>query len=511
MNNEFSRREFIRTGSVSLAGMAILPSFLSLGCNRITEQSGLEEYYAHFNVDREMLQKVMAEALSRGGDYCDLYFEHSLSNNVGLQDKQVNSAGSNIDYGVGVRVLKGDQTGYAFSEEITLDAMKKVAKTAASIANENKKFPPINLQERVHPEFCKIKTSWEDVSIKQKIPYLQKLNDKVFSLDDKVAKVQVYLNDSSSYILFANSEGVVSFDYRPMVSFIAVCVMEKGDRREDFFASRSMRIGYEYINEELLDEIANEVVEGANKQFEAVKPKAGQMEVVLAAGGSGILLHEAMGHAFEADFNRKGTSIFSDKMGQKVGEDFVNIIDDGTNPNYRGTLNIDDEGILTQKTKMVENGVLTSYLHDRISAKHYNVAPTGNGRRESFRYAPIPRMRNTYMEAGPHSREDIISSVKDGIYVDTFTNGQVQIGAGDFTFYVKSGYLIENGKLTQPIKDVNLIGNGPEALRQISMVGNDLKIDCGTGTCGKGGQGVPVSMGLPTVKVTQLTVGGTNA
>jgi len=272
-----------------------------------------------------------------------------------------------------------------------------------------------------------------------------------------------------------------------------------------------MRIGYEYLSEELLDEIANEVVEGANKQFEAVKPKAGQMEVVLASGGSGILLHEAMGHAFEADFNRKGTSIFSDKMGQKVGEDFVNIIDDGTNPNYRGTLNIDDEGILTQKTKMVENGVLTSYLHDRISAKHYNVAPTGNGRRESFRYAPIPRMRNTYMEAGPHSREDIISSVKDGIYVDTFTNGQVKIGAGDFTFYVKSGYLIENGKLTQPIKDVNLIGNGPEALRQISMVGNDLKIDCGVGTCGKGGQGVPVSMGLPTVKVAQLTVGGVNA
>lgn len=511
MKNEFSRREFIRTGSVSLAGMAILPSFLSMGCSPLTEQSGLDEYLAHFNVDKETLQKVMAEALSRGGDYCDLYFEHSLSNYVGLQDNDVNRAGSNIDYGVGVRVLKGDQTGYAFSEEVSLEAMKKVAKTAANIANESKDFPSINLNERVHPEFCKVGTSWEDVSIKQKIPYLQKLNDKIFNLDDKVAKVQIYLDDNSSYILFANSEGVISYDYRPMVSFIAVCVMEKGDQREDFYASRSMRIGYEYLTEDLLDGIATEVIEGANKQFEAVKPKAGQMEVVLASGGSGILLHEAMGHAFEADFNRKETSIFSDKMGKKVGEDFVTIIDDGTNPNYRGTLNIDDEGILTQKTKMVENGVLTSYLHDRISAKHYNVDPTGNGRRQSFRYAPLPRMRNTYMENGPHSKDDIISSVKDGIYVDTFTNGQVQIGAGDFTFYVKSGYLIENGKLTKPIKDVNLIGNGPEALSQISMVGNDLKIDCGTGTCGKGGQGVPVSMGLPTVKVNQLTVGGVNA
>lgn len=511
MKNEFSRREFIRTGSVSLAGMAILPSFLSMGCSPLTEQSGLDEYLAHFNVDKETLQKVMAEALSRGGDYCDLYFEHSLSNYVGLQDNDVNRAGSNIDYGVGVRVLKGDQTGYAFSEEVSLEAMKKVAKTAASIANESKDFPSINLNERVHPEFCKVGTSWEDVSIKQKIPYLQKLNDKIFNLDDKVAKVQIYLDDNSSYILFANSEGVISYDYRPMVSFIAVCVMEKGDQREDFYASRSMRIGYEYLTEDLLDGIATEVIEGANKQFEAVKPKAGQMEVVLASGGSGILLHEAMGHAFEADFNRKETSIFSDKMGKKVGEDFVTIIDDGTNPNYRGTLNIDDEGTLTQKTKMVENGVLTSYLHDRISAKHYNVDPTGNGRRQSFRYAPLPRMRNTYMENGPHSKDDIISSVKDGIYVDTFTNGQVQIGAGDFTFYVKSGYLIENGKLTKPIKDVNLIGNGPEALSQISMVGNDLKIDCGTGTCGKGGQGVPVSMGLPTVKVNQLTVGGVNA
>lgn len=511
MKNEVSRREFIRTGSVSLAGVAVLPSFLTMGCNQLTEQSGLQDYLKHFNVDQDMLKKVMAEALSRGGDYCDLYFEHSLSNYVGLQDNKVNRAGSNIDYGVGVRVLKGDQTGYAFSEEISLEAMLKVAKTAASIANEAKDFPSIDLSEKKHPEYYKFKTSWEEVSIKQKIPYLQKLNDKIFALDDKVDKVQVYLNDESSYVLFANSEGILSCDYRPMFSLTASCVMIDGEKKEDFYSARSMRVGFEYLTEDLLDEIAKEAVEGAKRQFLAGKPKAGEMPVVLAAGSSGILLHEAIGHAFEADFNRKETSIFADKMGKKIGKDFVTIVDDGTNPNIRGSVNIDDEGIDTQKTKLVENGVLTSYIHDRISAKHYNVDPTGNGRRESFRYSPLPRMRNTYMENGPHTKEEIISSVKEGVFVDSFTNGEVKIGAGDFTFYVKSGYLIENGKLTQPIKDINLIGNGPESLAEIEMVANDFKMDCSTWTCGKGGQGVPVSLGLPTIKVSKLTVGGVNA
>ncbi len=511
MNNEVSRREFIRTGSVSLAGMAILPSFLSFGCNRLTEQSGLNEYLEHFGVSKEMLQKVMAEALSRGGDYCDLYFEHTLSNNVGLMDNEVNRAGSNIAYGVGVRVLKGDQTGYAFSEEVSLEAMLKVAKTAASIANESKDFPSINLNEKVNPDYYKFKTAWEDVSIKQKIPYLQKLNDKIFALDEKVDKVQVYLNDESSYVLFANSEGIMSCDYRPMFSLYASVVMIDGEKKEDFGSSRSMRVGFEYLTEDLLDEVAKEAVDGAKRQFLAGKPKAGEMPVVLAAGSSGILLHEAIGHAFEADFNRKETSIFSDKMGKKIGKDFVTIVDDGTNPNIRGSVNIDDEGIDTQKTNLVTDGVLTSYIHDRISAKHYGVDPTGNGRRESFRYAPLPRMRNTYMENGPHTQEEIIASVKEGVFVDSFTNGEVKIGAGDFTFYVKSGYLIENGKLTQPIKDINLIGNGPESLAEIEMVANDFKMDCSTWTCGKSGQGVPVSLGLPTIKVSKLTVGGVNA
>jgi TldD protein len=265
------------------------------------------------------------------------------------------------------------------------------------------------------------------------------------------------------------------------------------------------------MTDELVDEIAQEAIDKTNILFEAGKPKAGEMPVVLGAGGSGILLHEAIGHTFEADFNRKGTSIFSDKLNKKVAENFINIIDDGTLPNDRGAINIDDEGNDVQKTYLVKDGILNSYIHDRISAQHYGVDPTGNGRRESFRHMPLPRMRSTYMENGPHSKEDIIAEVDYGVYVDNFSNGEVKIGAGDFTFFVKSGYIIEKGKLTRPIKDINIVGNGPQALADISMAANDYKNDSGTWTCGKDGQSVPVTLGLPTVLVKKMTVGGTNA
>jgi TldD protein len=260
-----------------------------------------------------------------------------------------------------------------------------------------------------------------------------------------------------------------------------------------------------------VETLARDVVSRTSLLFEATKPKAGEMEVVMGAGGSGILLHEAIGHTFEADFNRKKTSIFSDKLGKKVAESFITIVDDGTLPNNRGSLNVDDEGNPVEKTYMVKDGILNSYLHDRISAAYYKVKPTGNGRRQSFQFAPIPRMRSTYMENGPHTTEEIIASVKNGIYVDNFSNGEVKIGAGDFTFYVKFGYLIENGKLTRPIKDINIIGNGPQALADITMASNDQKIDDSTWSCGKDGQSVPVTCGLPTVKVKKLTVGGINA
>lgn len=508
MNKNFSRRDFLKTGSFGVAGLAVLPSFMSLATSCAQGTSTLSDYFDHFEVNEDMLKKVLSTALSRGGDYADLFFEHTISNNIALQDNAVNRAGSNIDYGVGVRVLKDDQTGYAYSEDINLKAMEKVAKTAASIANSTKKVDLNKFRKIETPSYYKVQSPWEKVSIDSKIPFLKKLNDKIFSLDSDVVKVNVYFNESTSFILFADSEGKVAQDYRPMVSLSVVCVMEKGDRKEEFYTGRSFRKGFEFLNDNLVNELAEEAVKRTKLMFKAEMPKAGEMPVVLGAGGSGILLHEAIGHTFEADFNRKKESIFCDKMGKKIAESFVNIVDDGTNEFNRGAINIDDEGYLPEKTYMVKDGKLHSYLHDKLSAKFYKVKPTGNGRRESFRHAPVPRMRNTYMEAGPHTKEEIISSVKNGIYVDNFSNGQVKIGAGDFTFYVKAGYLIENGKLTTPIKDVNLIGSGPESLADISMVANDVKMDYSTWSCGKAGQSVPVGLGMPTVKVSKLTVGG---
>ena len=337
------------------------------------------------------------------------------------------------------------------------------------------------------------------------------MNDRLFELDEKVTKARVFQRDESSYILFYNSEGLLTGDYRPMATLGVICVMEKDGQIENDYSARSVRKGFEFLDDDIAEEVALEAVEKTNYLFGAGKPRAGELPVVLGAGGSGILLHEAMGHPFEADFNRKGESIFSDKMGKSVARDFINIVEDGTMEYNRGALNIDDEGNDVKKVYLVRNGVLESYLHDRISAKYYGVDPTGNGRRQSFRYAPIPRMRTTYMENGPHTVDDIISSVDYGVYVDNFTNGQVKIGAGDFTFFVKSGTLIESGKLTMPIKDINIIGNGPQALADITMAAGDYKTATGTWTCGKAGQSVPVGMGLPTVLVKKLTVGGTSA
>ncbi|MDL2223492.1 TldD/PmbA family protein, partial [Bacteroidales bacterium OttesenSCG-928-M11] len=334
------------------------------------------------------------------------------------------------------------------------------------------------------------------------------INERIFELDPRVVKVNASIVDSTSYILYFNSEGLLCHEIRPMAIMSGSCIMQEGERTESGSCSRAARKDTSFLTNDLVEEIAQNAISQASIMFNAIKPKGGELPVVMAAGGSGILLHEAIGHAFEADFNRKNTSIFSDKLGKLVCNKNINVVDDGTIKYDRGSVNFDDEGVEGQKTYIVKDGILTSYLHDRISAKYYNVAPTGNGRRESFRSIPIPRMRSTYMENGNYSQDDLISSVKNGIFVDTFTNGQVQIGAGDFTFFVKSGYLIENGKLTTPIKDINIIGNGPKALADITMIGNNLKIDQSAWTCGKDGQGMPVSQGLPSVLVKQLTVGG---
>jgi len=505
-----TRREFIKISGVTTAGSIFIPSLLQ-SCKGAPLSNDAESYLNHFEVTRELMQKVISVAMEKGADYADLYFEHTIDNYTSLEDKKVNSAYSNIGYGVGIRVLKGDQTGYAYSEDVSEAAMLKAAKTASNIANAKGNFNPVDINEFISPKYYPVTNSWETTSVKEKIPFIQRMNDNVFGLDKRVTKVNVGTNDQSSYILFYNSEGLITWDYRPMAVIYASCIMEDKGKVENFFVGRSSRKGAEFLTNELIDELSKEVVHKASILFDAGKPKSGEMEVVMAAGQSGILLHEAMGHSFEADFNRKDLSIFSDKMGKKIAEDFVTIVDDGTINGDRGALNFDDEGNPTERTVLVEKGNLKSYLHDRISSKHYKVKPTGNGRRQDFRNIPIPRMRSTYMEKGPHKKDEIIASVKNGIYVESFSNGQVNIGQGDFTFFVKLGYLIENGKLTKPIKDVNIIGNGPQALSDISMVADDFVLDNGVWTCGKDGQGAPVSMGLPTVKIKKLNVGGVNA
>ena len=502
------RRNFIRTGGLALAGAVAAPTFASdLTGNK--EAAPVSSAMQHFGITHADVRKTLTVALEKGGDYADLFFEHTFTNSVALQDGAVNRSNSNIDFGMGVRVLSGDQTGYAYIENVTLEEMLKAARTAARIASSSVKTKPVSWTDRPVKANCyAISTPWEGVALKEKTPYLQKLNDKIFALDKRVQKVSASLGDSTSHILFCNSEGVSYYDYRPMVTLSAVCIMEENGRFENSHSARAYRKGFEFLSDDIIDVIAREAVENTSILFKAIKPKGGEMPVVMGSGGSGILLHEAIGHAFEADFNRKNISIFSEQLNKKICNEHISVVDDGTIPFNRGSINIDDEGTYGQKTYIVKDGILTSYLHDRISARHYGIASTGNGRRESFRNMPIPRMRATYMEAGNVKESDIIASVKNGIFVDKFTNGQVQIGAGDFTFFVKSGYLIENGKLTQPIKDINIIGNGPKALADITMVADNDKIDNGTWTCGKDGQSCPVTCGMPSALVSKLTVGG---
>lgn len=461
-----------------------------------------------FNVDIEMLQRLIAIAMSHGGDYADIFFEYSSLDDMQFKDRNVSSVGQHVDYGVGIRVLKGEQTGYAYSESTQWDKMVKAAQTAASIADGMVQAPcPVGVTEIRHGSYYPSQDSWKDFETSRRIDFLQRMNDSIYGLDDRITNVVESLTSSFERTLFFNSLGELAEDCGPMSSLGVSVVAKEGSRRETASFSRSFRMGSEFLTDSLMEETAREVVARCSTLFTAGTVKGGTMPVVMGAGGSGILLHEAIGHAFEADFIRKGTSIFTDSLGKKICNEKISVVDDGTIPFNRGSINIDDEGVPSQKTYMVKDGILTSFLHDRVSARHYGVAPTGNGRRESFRFNPIPRMRATYMENGDSTKEDIIASVKNGVFLDTFSNGQVQIGAGDFTFYVKSGWLIENGRLTRPLKDINVIGNGPQALADIVAVASDCIIDNGKWTCGKE-QYCPVSCGMPTVLVRQLSVGG---
>jgi len=494
-------------GTMLAAGAADL-----LGCATVPGKPGASSiisYFSRFGVTEPMVRDTLATAMSRGGEYADLFVQYRVANSLGLEDGAVNRASSSVSLGAGVRVVKGDQTGYGYTEDLSLEALRECARTAAAIADGPSRSSPTHFHvEGQLPQRYPVEIPWDSVRPEQKLPLLSGVNERVFAADSRVRKVNVYFADEAGAVLIADTQGRIVEDVQPMTVLYVSCVAEHGGRRETSGYNVAGRAGLEFYTPERLDRVVREAVARTTILFEAVPAPAGEMPVVLAAGSSGILLHEAIGHGMEADFNRKNVSIYADKIGKRVAPPFVSIVDDATVEGARGAINVDDEGNSAGRTVLVENGVLASYLHDSISAQHYKVKPTGNGRRQSYQHAPLPRMRATYMLPGPHQKEEIIASVKKGIYCQNFTNGQVQIGAGDFTFYVKNGWLIQDGKLTRPIKDVNIIGNGPKVLEKVDMVSGDLAIDEGGWTCGKDGQSVPVSQGLPTVRVSSLTVGG---
>lgn len=489
-------------------------------------------YLDNFKVDEPMLDRLIATALSSGGSYADLYFEYTTYNELSMIDSTVNRGGFHEDYGVGIRVLDGEKTGYAYSESTIPADMMAAARAASAIAGNGRGGKAFSVTagngRGGKAAFCKGMPagtvpcdgensaavrdfypwleSWRDCPNSRLLPLMTETDRLIRSREPRVSKLNIRFSASESDVLMYNSLRELRWDSRPMYNLSVVAVFSDGKGGNvSTSASRSFRKGAEGLV--TAGEMADLILKDLDLAFEARRPKGGQMPVVMGAGASGILLHEAMGHAFEADFIRKGSSIFKDRLGERICPAGINIVDDGTLAGNRGSGNYDDEGVAGQKTWMVRDGRLESYLHDRISAAHFGVEPTGNGRREDFRCEPIPRMRATYMENGDCRPEDIIASVKKGIYVDEFSNGQVRIGEGDFTFFVKRGRLIEDGRLTMPVKDINIIGNGPEALSRIEMVGNDAAIEDSSWTCGKG-QNVPVSCGMPSVLVGGLTVGG---
>ena len=506
--NKITRRSFLKSTATAAAATLVLPkAWYSLA------RADTPEYFEReFGIIDSMCQKVLAEALSKGGDFADLYFEHTISNWLILEDGKVNRAYSDVALGVGIRTVKGDQVGYGFTQELTEGSMLAAAATAATISNANAKKPTGEFVPLKMKNYYPLEKLLTAVPLESKLPLVQSANDKCFELSSLIVKVNASFHDQQKRILIVTSDGTKAEDLLPRNYLYASVVAEKDGKRERAGWNLGGRRNFSYYTEAVVNEVAKSAVDRAVILFEAVQPPAGEMPVVLGSGVTGVLLHEAIGHGMEADFNRKEISTYCTMIGKQVAEPFVTIVDDGTNPNLLGSINVDDEGTPGQKTVLVDKGILTSYMHDKISAQHYKVKPTGNGRRESYQHYIQPRMRNTYMLAGPVTPEEVIKSVEKGIYVQDVSNGQVKIGEGDFAFYVSQGKMIENGKLTAPIKDINIMGNGPKMLRNITMLADDLEMSKGgTGACGKGGQAVPVGFGQPTCLVKSMTVGGTKA
>jgi TldD protein len=503
-----SRRSFLKTASTAAIAAATMPliknSFFSLNA---AESPGY--FQKEFGMTESIWKKALGEALSKGGDYADLYFEHTIQNYLILEDGKVNRAYSDISLGVGIRTVKGDQVGYGFTQELDEKSILAAAATAASISSSGK-APAVKSFTKLKTEnYYPLEKLLTEVPVESKLPIVYALNEKCFSLASDIIKVNITYFDEQKRITVVTSDGVVAEDLLPKNFLSASVLAERDGKKERAGWNLGGRKNFSFYNDDVINKIAHKAVNDVHILFESVQPPAGEIPVVLGPGVTGILLHEAIGHGMEADFNRKEISTYADMIGRKVAESEVTIIDDGTNPGLPGAINFDDEGTPTQRTLLVDKGILSSFMHDKISAKYYNLKSTGNGRRESYQHYVMPRMRNTYMLAGSSHPDEIVKAVDKGIYVENVSNGQVQIGEGDFAFYVSQGRLIEDGKKTVPIKDINIMGNGPKMLANVIMVGNDLQMsEGGAGQCGKNGQGVPVGFGMPTLLVKSMTVGG---
>jgi TldD protein len=461
------------------------------------------------------IEATLASIATRQIDYADIYFQSSWHESLVLEDSIIKDGSFNIDRGVGVRAVTGEKTGFAYSDQIHLEGLTQSANAARGIAQQGQNGQVHSLNRRDNQAFYQAVNPLESWEKQQKTELLKQLDAYIRTKEPLIKEVSISISGVYEQILVAATDGTFAGDTRPLVRLSISVLAQKGERRERGSAGGGGRFGYDFFlgdenGQKVAYQFADEAIRQALVNLEAIAAPAGTMPVVLGSGWPGVLLHEAVGHGLEGDFNRKDSSVFSGKVGQNVTSDLCTIVDDGTLTDLRGSLNVDDEGVPGQYNTLIEKGVLKGYLQDKLNARLMGVNPTGNGRRESYAHLPMPRMTNTYMLPGEHSPEEIISTVKKGIYAPNFGGGQVDITSGKFVFSASEAYLIEDGKITAPVKGATLIGSGIEAMQQVSMVGNDLSLDRGVGVCGKAGQSVPVGVGQPTLKLDALTVGGTN-
>ena len=464
-----------------------------------------------FGITEHDLESYLSEALSAGGDYADVYFEYLATSSLGIDEQIVKSATEGVSMGAGVRVIAGERTGYAYSDDLSPEKIRKAARVAAHIASGPSRVDKVDLTEGARHNLYPVITAPTETAFAERVELVKRADRSARAYDPRIFQVQASYADNLRQVMVATSEGVLTLDRQPLARMsVSALARQNGGPPQRGHAGGGGRVELSYfLKEKTPEHFAAEAAREAIVMLEAVDAPAGEMTVVLGPGWPGILLHEAVGHGLEADFNRKGVSAFSGRIGQKVASELCTVIDDGTIGSRRGSLNVDDEGHPTQKNVLIENGVLRGYLQDKLSSRLLHNPSTGSGRRESYAHIPMPRMTNTFMLAGESDPAEIIRSVPKGLYCVNFGGGQVDITSGNFVFSASESYWIEDGKLTRPVRNATLIGNGPEALKYVSMVGNDLKLDEGIGVCGKEGQSVPVGVGIPTIKIDRMTVGGT--